>query len=56
MGPLSVVVASVRTNQSSAEDKVQFYSDLDRIMTGTSGITMVMGDLMWQLGRVYRGW
>ena len=46
MGPLSVVVAYPPTNQSSAKDREQFYSDLDRVMTRTSGLTMVMGDLM----------
>ena len=30
MGPLSVVVAYDPTNQSSAEDREHFYSDLDK--------------------------
>ena len=41
-----MVVAYDPTNQSSAEDREQFYSDLDRVMTRTSGLTMVIGDLL----------
>ena len=42
MGPLSVVVAYAPINQSSAEDREQFYSNLDMVMTRTIGL----GDLM----------
>ena len=43
MGPLSVVVAYDPTNQSSAEDREHFYSDLDKVKTRISGLTMVTG-------------
>ena len=45
MGPLIVAVAYVPTNQSSAEDREQFYSDLDRVLTRTSGLTILKGRL-----------
>ena len=45
MRPLIVAVAYAPTNQSSAEDREQFYSDLDRVLTRTSGLTMVKGEL-----------
>ena len=44
MGPLSVVVVNAPTNQNKVEDKEEFYSDLDRVVSRTSGLAMVMGD------------
>ena len=37
MGPLSVVVVYAPTNQSTVEDKEQFYFDLDGVVSRTSG-------------------
>ena len=44
VGPLLVVVVYAPTDQSSTEDKDQFYSDLDGVMTNANGLTIVMGD------------
>ena len=44
MGPLSVVVAYAPTSQNTVEDKEEFYSDLGRVVSRTSGLDMVMGD------------
>ena len=51
MRPLSVVVVYSPTNQSTVEDKKQFYSDLDGVVSRTSGLAMVI--LMQLLERVY---
>ncbi len=56
MGPLSVVVVYAPPDQSTVEDKEQFYSDLDRVVSRTNGLAMVMRNILMQLlGRVYRG-
>ena len=55
MGPLSIVVVYAPTNQSSVEDKEQFYSDLDTVMTRTGGLTIVMGDFNATLGESVLG-
>ena len=45
VGPMSVVVAYAPTEQSSIEEKDQFYTDLDCTMSLTTlGLTMLMGD------------
>ena len=43
-GPISVVVSYAPTDQSSVEEKDQFYSDLDYAMGSANGLVMVMGD------------
>ena len=55
MGPLSVVVVYAPTNQSTVEDKEQFYSDLDGVVSRTSGLTMVMGDFNAAIGKSVPG-
>ena len=54
MRPLSVVVVYAATNQSIVEDKEQFYSDLDGVVSKTNGLAMVIWILMQLLKRVYR--
>ena len=51
MRPLSVVVVYIPTNQSTVEDKEQFYSDIDGVVSRISGLAMVI--LMQLLERVY---
>ena len=54
-GPLLMVVAYAPTDQSIAEDKDQFYSDLDCVMTTANGLTMVMGDFNAAIGETMQG-
>ena len=54
-GPLLMIVAYAPTDQSSAEDKDQFYLDLDCIMTTANGLTMVMGDFNAAIGESVQG-
>ena len=42
--PLLIVVAYAPTDQDSTEEKDQFYSDLDHVMSNGNGLAMVMGD------------
>ena len=44
VGPLLIVVAYAPTDQDSTEEKDQFYSDLDRVMSNGNGLAMVMAD------------
>ena len=44
VGPLLIVMAYAPTDQDSKEEKDQFYSDLDRVMSNGNGLAMVMGD------------
>ena len=44
INPLLVVVVYAPTDQSNAEDKDLFYSDLDSVMTNANGLIIVMGD------------
>ena len=37
------------------EDKYQFYSDLDCVMTTANGLTMVMGDFTAGIGKSVQG-
>ena len=39
-----MIVAYAPTDQSSAENKDQFYSELDCVMNTANGLTMVMRD------------
>ena len=43
-GPLLVVVVYATTDQSNAEDKDLFYSDLDSVMTNANRLVIVMED------------
>lgn len=44
VGLLLVFVVYAPIDQSSTENKDQFYSDLDGVMTNANGLTIVMGD------------
>ena len=55
MGPLSVVVVHAPTNQSTVEDKEEFCSDLDRVVSRTSGLAMVMRDFNAAIGESVQG-
>ena len=44
VGPLLIVVAYAPTDQDCAEEKDQFYSDLDQVMSNGNELGMVMGD------------
>ena len=50
VGPLGITVVYAPTNQASEEVKEQFYADLDRVMTKTNGLTLVLGDFNASLG------
>ena len=54
-GPLLMVIAYAPTDQSSVEDKDQFYLDLDCTMTTANGLTMVMGDFNAAIGETVQG-
>ena len=54
-GPLLVIVAYAPTDQSSTEDKDQFYLDLDCVMTTAIGLTIVMGDFNAAIGESVQG-
>ena len=55
MGPLSVVVVHAPTNQSTVEDKEQFYSDLDAVVSRASRLAMVMEDFDAVIGESVQG-
>ena len=44
VGPLLIVMAYAPTVQDCTEDKDQFYSDLDRVVSNGNGLAMVKGD------------
>ena len=56
VGPLLVVVAYAPTNQDSAEEKDQFYGDLDCVVTRGNGLVMVMGDFNVSVSEKLRTW
>ena len=55
MGPLMIVVVYAPTEDSSEEDKEQFYSELDEVMRKANGLTMVMGDFNASIGESVQG-
>ena len=44
LGPLLIVVAYAPTDQDCTEEKDQFHSDLDRVMSNGNRLAMVTGD------------
>ena len=54
-GPLLMIVAYTPTDQSSMEDKDQFSSDLDCVITTANGLTIVMGDFNAAIGESVQG-
>ena len=55
MGPLSVVVVNAPTIQKTVEDKEEFCSDLDRVVSRISELAMVMGDFNAAIGESVQG-
>ena len=53
VGPLMIVVVYARTEDSSEEDKEQFYSELNRVMRKANGLTM--GDFNASIGESVQG-
>ena len=55
VGPLMIVVVYAPTEDSSEDDKEQFYSELDGVMRKANGLTMVMGDFNASIGESVQG-
>ena len=55
VGPLMIAVVYAPTEDSSEEDKEQFYSELDGVMRKANGLTMVMGDFNATIGESVKG-
>ena len=52
---LSLWCTYAPTNQASEEVKEQFNADLDRVMTKTNGLTIVLADFNASLGDIVLG-
>ena len=50
-----IVVVHAPTEDSSEEDKEQFYLELDGVMRKTNGLTMIMGDFNASIGKSVQG-
>ena len=55
VGSLMIAVVYAPTEDSSEEDKEQFYSELDGVMRKANGLTMVMGDFNATIGESVKG-